>query len=230
MQRIVALFAAFSLMFSGFFAGLPHAIYAWDKPTQTVTDTAKVLALYQKLATQNQATEFREKTKPGDMVDGNNSFLARYANAWTQAAMWYLDPASKVIKGLPGAPKNLKTSDISSAKAEYYHKGKTVVVTLKLKDQLDTLNAKSKNKSVATGIGSMTDKSFASIKVQVARLGYTLKGATMSYTNAKIMVRADAASGKITACDISYHAVISGSRNEIPQPFKQSFDYNVKRP
>lgn len=231
MQNIVALFTSMFLAVSAFFAGLPHAIYAWDKPGQTVTDTAAVLALYKDVAGKNTETRFREKLNYGDLVDGRTDFLAQYAAAWARVGMFFINPNFyKVADGMPGDPASLKTSDLLNARAEYYHDGKTIVITFDLPDQIDKTNAKSNNQSVARAVGSFTDAEFVSVKVQVAKLGYTLKSATLTYSDAHVMIRADVATGKIVKASFTYHAQVSAEREEVALPFKQSFDYVRKLP
>ena len=66
--------------------------------------------------------------------------------------------------------------------------------------------------------------------MQVARLGYTLKNATVTYKDASVMIRADVASGKIVKADIVYTALATALRNETDLPFKQSFNYSFKLP
>lgn len=231
MQSIAAFFTAMFMMIGAFFGGLSNAILVWDKPTQTITNTAQVLTLYKTYAAKNTETEFRERLDSDDLVDGRTDLFSRFINAWAQAAIHIINPrVAEVVKGVPGTPKDLKAGDITAAKAEYYHNGKTLVITLRLLEQVDTYNGKSSSQAVTRGLGNISDMSFNSVKVQVARLGYTLKSATMTYSNASITIRVDVESGKIVKADYSYHAVISAIRNEVATPFQQSFDYSLKRP
>jgi len=230
MQSFLALFTSFFMMFGAFFTGLPHAIKSWDKPTQTITEPAKVLALYKDIAAKNGNTELRERMQASDLIYGRESPLYSLMENWARAGMFFINPQRKVIKGVPGSPGKLTVADLASAKAEYFNNGKTVVITLKLKDQLDSSGGSSSNRAVANGIGSISQQSFESLKIQVARLGYTMKNATVKYQNASIVVHADAASGKIAKANFAYNAVVTANRNETSVPFQQSFDYTVKRP
>ena len=230
-QSIAAFFTAIFLTIGGFFAGLPNTVNVWDKPSETITDTAKVLALYKDVATKNGDTWLLERLSADDLVDGNNALSVRLIEAWAKVGMYLINPRMYTgTQGLPGTPKALTKTDLKNAKAEYYHGGKTLVLTFDLPDQVDKLDGKSNNQSVARALGSVSDISFNSIKVQVGRLGYTLKSATMTYSNASVMVRVDVATGKVVKAKMQYHAVISAVRNESATAFSQSFDYNVKLP
>lgn len=218
-------------MIGGFFTAIPYTVNFWDNPTETITDTAQVLALYKDIAKKNTDTQLREKIVADDLIDGRESLAYSFIQAWAKAGMFFINPQFYQVRtGVPGNPQSLKASDIVSATAEYYHKGKTVEITLVLKDQVDKSNAKSNNSAVLNGIGSISAESFTSLQVQVARLGYTMKDATATYTEASITIRADAATGEIVKANYSYHAVVSANRNEVDVPFQQSFDYSVKKP
>lgn len=229
MLNIAALFTSFFLMISAFFAGLPNAVNAWDKPTETVTDTAKVLALYQNLAAKNTGTKFLEKIAAGDLVDGRDDYFAKVAKNWGKAGMFFINPRFFEVKsGVPGSPKALLASDIRNAKAQYYHKGKTVEITFDLAQQVDKSDGTSNTKAVTRGIGDISKMEIDSLKVQVQKLGYTLKSATVTYKDAKIMIRANVADGKIVKASFTYTAVASASRVETDMVFQQTFDYTRK--
>jgi len=229
MLNIGALITSFFLMITGFFAGLPNTVVG--KPTQTVTDSAKVLALYKDIAAKNTNTQFRERIAAGDLVDGRDDVFARVAKNWAKAGMFFINPRFfEVTRGLPGNPNALTTGDIRNAKAEYYNNGKTVVISFTLPEQVDRSDGGSNNQSVARAIGSISKEEFASLKVQVARLGFTMKSATITYKNASVMIRADVASGKIVKANIVYTALATAVRNETTMPFSQSFNYTFKLP
>lgn len=231
MQKFLGIFTALFLAISGFFAGIPTMINFWDKPGETITDTAKVLALYKDIAAKNKETQFRKTIQAKDLIAGRNDPAASAIAATAKVGMFFINPQfPEVFKGVPGKPASITAADIKSAKAEYYRNGKIVVINIELKEQLDKSNGKSTNQSVTTAIGgSISSDSFTSMKVQVARLGYTLKESSVKY-NGSIMVRADTQTGKITAANFNYVALVTGIRNEIALPFQQSFEYTVKKP
>ena len=231
MLNVAALFTSLFLMISGFFAGLPHAILVWDKPTEAVTDTVKVLNLYKEIAAKNTSTRFRENIATGNLVDGRNDFIARFMDTWAKAAMVVVDTRTrKVVTGVQGNLKALSAADIRNARAEYYHGGKTVVITFDVPEQVDKMGAAG-NQCVERAIGgTFSTDAINSMKVRMAQLGYTLKSAQVAYRNASVMIRADVASGKIVAADYSYQIVTTAIRNETAQPFQQSFDFTRKIP
>jgi len=226
MLNIAALITSFFLMITSFFGGLGNS--TMGSPSQTVTDSAKVLALYKDIAAKNTNTQFRQRLSAGDLVDGRNDLFAVIAKTWAKAGMFFINPRfSEVTKGLPGTPSALTAADIRNAKAEYYGNGKTVVITFTLPEQVDRPGSVGGSVTRAMG-NSISQDEFASLKVQVARLGFTLKSASVTYKNAKVMIRADVATGKIVKADISYTALASAVRNETTLPFNQSFNYSCK--
>jgi len=227
MLNLAALFTSFFLMITSFFGGLGNS--TMGSPTETITDPAKVLAIYKDLAAKNTDTKFLQKIAAGDLVDGRSDLFAVIAKTWAKAGMFFINPRfSEVTRGLPGTPSALTAGDIRNAKAEYYGNRKTVVITFTLPEQVDSSGGSSNNRSVARAIGSISTEEFASLKVQVARLGFTMKSATVSYRNGSVMVRADVASGKIVKANITYTALASAVRNETTMPFSQSFNYTFK--
>lgn len=228
-MQFLSIFTALFMAISSFFAGIPYAVRSWDKPGETITDPVKVLALYKDVAAKNKDTQFREKIKADELIVGRNDPAMNAIAAAARVGMFFINPQfSKTYKGVPGKPNSISVADIKSAKAEYFHNGKTLVINIVLKEQIDKTNGKSNNQAVATAIGSITTEEFASLKVQVARLGYTMKEASVKY-NGSIMVRADAKTGKIVAANFTYLATATAIRNEIALPFSQSFEYSVKK-
>jgi len=100
------------LIVSGFFIGLPNMIMPWDKPGEIITDTAEVLELFQEIAAKNEDTLLMDRFK----IEYDGFFSVEFV--------------CDIIKGVPGAPQELAVADIASAKAEYYHGGRTVMVTI----------------------------------------------------------------------------------------------------
>ena len=210
MQRIAAFFTTLFIMAGSFFVGLPHMVYPWDKPGKTVTDTAQVLALYQEIAKKNTNTEFREIIK--DLA---------YGVPGQEMKPGPFSKSRKIIRGMPGEPAALEATDLISAKAEHYHNGRTVVITLKLRG--------GDNQAVSRAIGGIT------IERLLEELGETgsalFESPVLQYKNPSVMIRVNAASGKIVAANYSCQAITTltlnfGSRNQA----RMEQDYTIKKP
>jgi len=220
-----------SIMITGFFGGLGNAVFSWDEPETTVTDPAKVVAVYKEIAAKNADTRFRERVDFDLLAEDSEMNWFQKAIAWP--VLYLINPnISYGIEGdsVCGAYQNLKASDLKSAKADYYKNGKTVIITMELKDQTDYLDGKSTGSAVTSAMHNTSLRTFNSVPEQNARAGFTLKNAEARYENARVEIRADVASGKIVAAKYTYHQTVTAVRNETAAPFVQSFNYIAQRP
>ena len=183
MQRVLVTIMGVWVMVSGFFTGLPNMIMPWDKPGQVVEDTAAVLELYQDIAQKNGDTQLRDRFKIADAVYAGDAEGMRHPFWDAIDSFFGVEFDCSILMGLPGSPAKLRAADIASAKAEYYHNGKTVEITIIPRGE--TIE------SLALFFGDFLNDPSGWF-VEVPKDNWTLEG-----RNPEIVVRADVASGKI---------------------------------
>jgi hypothetical protein len=244
-QQFFAFLSALFIMFSGLFPSLPHTLRARQTPERTITETTRVLALYQDVAAQNANTKFRAQIKMLHSTGGDPKTLSGNATKVLDASSkllynmiaWKEVVAGHAVKGIAGDARKLAAADLKSAKANYYANGKTLELTLQLKDQAGD----SKRKAVANAMGEdLADSYKATValaqKQRKARGQDTEYILNYSYKEPQVRVVVNTKTGKIVAANASCRLLIdckleskaAGLHN---QPFfQQELLYTVKRP
>ncbi|MCL2446150.1 MAG: hypothetical protein FWD06_05235 [Oscillospiraceae bacterium] len=205
LQSIIAIVMAIVSLFSNW----GHMIMPWSRPTNVVTDPAQVLAIYRNIANANQNLDLRRVMNVTEypaivpanlrqiidmalLVDGDNS------------------------TGLPGNPAAITPADLASARAETHNNGRTLVVTLVPRAQVDGITGASNEGSVGRTIGvlgaQVTDilnVIFNGIPVLGPVIGALGTAAVqVRYENPRVQLRVDAQTLEIVSADFSYDMAI----------------------
>jgi len=204
-QSIIAIVMTIVALFSNW----GHIIWPWSSPSNVVTDPAQVLAIYRNIAAANTDLDLRRVmnvTEYPAMVPNNLRHLIDMA----------LLADGDNTTGLPGSPNAITPADLVSARAETFNRGRTLVVTLTPRPQVDGITGAANQGSVGRTIGvlgaQVTDvlnTIFSGIPVLGPVIGVLGTAAVqVRYENPTVRLRVDANSLRIISADFSYDMTI----------------------